>query len=76
MEKAFDGVPRDDVWWALGKLGIEMQLFKRVQSMHRSARSCVGVNETFSDDFLVQIRLHEGLVLSPLLFIIAMEALS
>ena len=76
MEKAFDRVLRDVVWWALAKLGIEMRLFESVQSMHRNVQSRVGVKETFTDDFLVQIGLHQGSVLSPLLFIIAMEALS
>ena len=34
------------------------------------------VNETFSDDFLAQVGLDQGSMLSPLLFIIVLEALS
>ena len=60
-------MPRDVVWWALGKLGIEVWLFENVQPNHRNAQSRVGVNGTFSDYFPV---------LSRLLFIIVMEALS
>ena len=67
FEKDFDRVPRDVVWWALGKLGIEVWLFENVQPNHRNAQSRVGVNGTFSDCFPV---------LSRLLFIIVMEALS
>ena len=44
--------------------------------MYRNTRSHVTVNGTFSHDFLVQVGLHQGSVLSPLLFIIVLEALS
>ena len=69
LELAFDRVPRDAIWWVLKKLGIEKWLVKIVQSMHRKARSCVGINESFSNDFLLQVELHQGSVLSPLLLI-------
>ena len=35
LELAFDRVPRDAIWWALKKLGIEEWLVKTVQSMYR-----------------------------------------
>ena len=76
LELAFDPVPRDAIWWVLKKLGREEWLVKIVQSMHRKARSCVGMNEYFSDDFLLQVELHQGSVLSPLLLIRVLEALS
>ena len=76
LEKAFDRVPRDVVWWALRKLGVEEWLIRVVQSMYRNTKSQVRINSTFSDDFLVKVGLHQGSVLSPLLFIIVLEALS
>ena len=44
--------------------------------MYQNARSQVRVNNLFSDVFDVQVGVHQGSVLSPLLFIIALEALS
>ena len=44
--------------------------------MYRNALSPVTFSETFSDDFLVQIGLHQGSVLIFLFFITVMEALS
>ena len=41
--------------------------------MHRNAWSGVKVNGTFNYDFLVQVGLNQGSVLSPLLFIIVLE---
>ena len=62
LEKAFDQVHRDAVWWALRKFDVEEWLVKIVQSMYRNAQSRFRVNGTFSDDFLVQTGLHEGSV--------------
>ena len=47
-----------------------------IQVMYQNARSYVWVNNLFSDKFDVQDGVHQGLVLSPLLFIIVLEALS
>ena len=55
---------------------VEEWLVKIVQSMFRNARSHIIVNETFSNDFLVQVGLNQGSVLSSLLFIIKLESLS
>ena len=55
---------------------VEEWLVKTVQSMYKNAQSRVRVNWTFSVDFMLQIRLYEGSVLSPLLFIIVLETLS
>ena len=68
-------MPLDVVWWALRKLGIEEWLVKVIQSMYRSAQSCVRVSETFSDDYLAPVELHQGSASSPLLFIMVLEAL-
>ena len=75
LELDFDRVPGDAIWWALKKLGIEEWLVKIVQSMYRKVQSCVRINGPFSHDFLVLIELHQGSVLSPLLFIKVLEAL-
>ena len=44
-----------------------------IQVMHQNARSQVKVNNLLSDVFDVQVGVHQGLVLSPLLFIIVLE---
>ena len=76
MEKAFDRVPRDIVWWALRKLGASEWLVKIVQAMYRNAQSRVRINSVFSDSFRVKVGVHQGSVLSLLLFICVLEALS
>ena len=73
LEKAFDRVPRDVIWWAMRKLGIDEWLVRLVQSMY--VRSRVRVGDGYSEEFGVGVGVHQGSVLSPLLFIIGLEAL-
>ena len=76
LEKAFDQVPRDIIWWAMRKLGIDEWLVRLVQSMYKDVRSRVRVGDGYSEEFGVGVGVHQGSVLSPLLFIIVLEALS
>ena len=72
MEKAFDSVPRDDVWWALRKLGVKEWLV----TLYRNAGNRVRVSGTFSYDFLVQVGLHQDPVSNVLLSVMVLEVLS
>ena len=74
--KAFDRVPRDVIWWAMHKLCIDEWLVRLVQSMYKDVRSRVRVGDGYSEEFGVGVGFHQGSVLSPLLFIIVLEALS
>ena len=76
LEKAFDRVPRKVLWWAMRSLGVEEWAVRAVQSMYANARSRVRVNGQLSEEFDVQVGVHQGSVLSPLLFIMVLEALS
>ena len=76
LEKAFDRVPRKVIWWALRKLGVDEWIVHLVQGMYSNARSRVRVGEGYSEEFEVKVGVHQGSVLSPLLFIIVLEALS
>ena len=76
LEKAFDQVPRKVIWWALRKLGVEEWIVRLVQWMYANARSLVCVGEGYSEEFEVKVGVHLGSVLSLLLFIIVLEALS
>ena len=47
-----------------------------IQGMYSNAKSWVRVNGQISDEFEVQVGVHQGSVISPLLFILVLEALS
>ena len=76
MEKAFDHVPRDVIWWAMRKLGMDEWLVHLIQSIYKEVRSRVRVGDGYSWEFGVGVGVHQGSVFSPLLFIIVLEALS
>ena len=76
LEKAFDRVPRKVLWWALRSLGVEEWAVCVIQGMYTDVKSRVGVNGQYSKEFGVGVGVHQGSVLSPLLFILVLEALS
>ena len=76
LEKAFDCEPWNVIWWALRKLGVEEWIVRLVLGMYATARSRVSVGEGYNEEFEVKVGVHQGSVLSPLLFIIVLEALS
>ena len=73
LEKAYDRVPREELWYCMRKAGIPEEYVRVVQDMYRdcmtAVRSAVGVTE----DFKVEVGLHQGSALSPFLFAIVME---
>jgi len=76
LEKAFDRVPRDVVWWALRKVGVAEWLVNVIKSMYVNTTTAVKTKDGLSEEFGVKVGVHQGSVLSPLLFTIVPEALS
>ena len=76
LEKALDRVPRKVIWWAPRKLVVEEWIVRLVQGMYANVRSHVRVVEGYSEEFEVKVGVHQGSVLSLLLSIIVLEALS
>ena len=75
-EKAFDRVPREVVRWALRLLGMEEWLVQTVMTMYERARTVVRTKQCYSTEFEVKVGVHQGSVLSPLLFIAVMEVVT
>ena len=67
LEKAFDRVPREVVWWALRKRGVDEWLINVIKSMYEGATTTVKFKEGESAEFEVKVGVHQGSVLSPLL---------
>ena len=67
-------VPGKVIWWARKKHGVEELIVKLEQGMYENVCSRVRVGEGFSKESEVKVGVHQGSVLSPLLFIT--EALS
>ena len=80
LEKTFDRVPREVIRWAMHKLGVEEWLVSAVVSMYAGAKTVVRGVYGNSSCSKVKVGIHQGShkgsALSPLLFVIVMEAIS
>ena len=75
-EKAFDRVPREVVWLALRYLSVDEWIVSVIKALYEDASTKVRMNGRESRAFNVRVGMHQRSVLSPLLFIIVLEALS
>jgi hypothetical protein len=76
QEKVFDRVPRGVTRRALRKLGVEEWLVSTLMAMYEGVETVVRTVEGVGESFPVKVGLHQGSVLSPLLFIIVIDALT
>ena len=76
LEKAYDRVPREEVWYCMRQKGVTEKYVKVVQDMYADSQTCVKTAVGKTDPFSVQVGLHQGSALSPLLFAIVMDALT
>ena len=75
LEKAFDRVPREVLWWALrwaGGAGVEEGIEKVIKALYSGASTRVKLSDCETDEFEIRVGVHQGSVLSPLLFTIVL----
>ena len=76
LEKAYDKVPRDPIWWALEKKGATKRYIEMIQDMYSGAMTTVRTIVGETNDFLIIVGLHLGYALSPYLFALIMDELT
>ena len=74
LEKAYDRVPRDLIWWALTKKNIPEAYLTIIQDMYKATETRVKTRCGLTQYFNIEVRIHQGSTLSPLLFIIIMAS--
>ena len=76
LEKAFDTVPREMAMATLRWMGVPEAEVMMVEGMYQKTTAKVVVGEGASEEFEVKIRLRQGSLLSPLLFIAVLYLIS
>jgi len=76
LEKAFDRVRREVLYWSLRRKGISEKLVRIIKSMCDGAVTTVRSGRGNTLVFEIKVGVHRGSCLSPLLFIIVMDAVS
>ena len=76
LEKAFDRVPRKVIEYALRKKGVTECMVRAIMRMYEEASAMIVDDGVRSREFHVGVGVHQGSVLSPLLFICVMDVLT
>ncbi|KAK3517926.1 hypothetical protein QTP70_027537, partial [Hemibagrus guttatus] len=76
LEKAYDRVPREELWYCIRKSGVAEKYVRVVQDTYERSRTVVRCAVGQTEEFNVEVGLHQGSALSPFLFAIVMDQLS
>ncbi|KAK3541748.1 hypothetical protein QTP86_002145, partial [Hemibagrus guttatus] len=76
LEKAYDRLPREELWYCMRKSGVAEKYVRVVQDMYERSRTVVRCAVGQTEEFKVEVGLHQGSALSPFLFAIVMDQLS
>ena len=73
LEKAYDRVPRDEIWYCLRRKEVKEKYIRVVQDMYANCKTVVRTAAGTTEPFGVRVGLHQGSALSPLLFVAVMD---
>ena len=71
LEKAYDRVPREELWFCMSKSGAAEKYVRWVQDMYENSTTVVRCAVRRTEDLKVEMHqggLHQGSALSPFLF--------
>ena len=73
LEKAYDKIPQNVMWWALEKHKVPAKYITLIKDMYDNVVTRVRTSDIDTDDFPIKIGLHQGSALSPYLFALVMD---
>ena len=76
LEKAYDKVPREEVWYCMRKSGLAEKYVRIVQDMYDGSTTVVRCAVGVTEGFEVKVGLHQGSALSPCLFAMMMDRMT
>ncbi|KAK3568192.1 hypothetical protein QTP86_000235 [Hemibagrus guttatus] len=76
LEKAYDRVPREELWYCMRKSGVAEKYVRVVQDLYERSRTVVRCAVGQTEEFNVEVGLHQVSALSPFLFAIVLDQLS
>ncbi|KAK3566234.1 hypothetical protein QTP86_029679, partial [Hemibagrus guttatus] len=74
--RKYDRVPREELWYCMRKSGVAEKYVRVVQDMYERSRTVVRCAVGQTEEFKVEVGLHQGSALSPFLFAMVMDQLS
>jgi hypothetical protein len=73
LEKAYDKLARNVIWWALQKHKVSSKYIILIKDMYDNIVTSVRTSDRDTNDFTINIGLHQGSALSPYLFALVMD---
>jgi hypothetical protein len=73
LENAYDKVTRNVMWWALQKYKVSTKYIALIKDMYDDVVTSVRTSDEGTNDFLINIGLHQGSALSPYLFALVID---
>uniref|UniRef100_A0A8I6Y6K2 Reverse transcriptase domain-containing protein n=1 Tax=Hordeum vulgare subsp. vulgare TaxID=112509 RepID=A0A8I6Y6K2_HORVV len=73
LEKAYDKIPRNVMWWAFEKHKVPIKYITLIKDMYDNVVTSVRTSDGDTNDFPIRIGLHQGSALSPYLFDLVMD---
>ena len=74
FEKAHDRVPREVVYWCLRRKEVPEQMVRMVQATYKEVTTRVRTDCGETEEFGIEVGLHQKSALSPFLFITIMDS--
>jgi hypothetical protein len=65
LEKAYDKISRNIMWWALDKHKVPTKYFGLIKDMYNNVMINVRTSDENTDDFSIRIGLYQESALSP-----------
>jgi hypothetical protein len=76
LEKAYDKVPKNVMWWALQKHKVSTKYITLIKDMYNNVVTSVRTSDGDTNDFPINIGMDQGSALSPYLFTLVMDEVS
>ena len=76
LEKAYDRVSREELWYCMRKSGIVEKYVQLVQDMYEGSETVVRCAVGTTESFKVKVGLHQGSALGSFLFAVIMDRLT
>jgi hypothetical protein len=73
LEKAYDKVSRNVMWWSLQKHKVSIKYITLIKDIYDNVVTSVRTSDKDTNDFPINTGLHQGSALSPYLFTLVMD---